>query len=135
MRIPRLRFTIRLPDDRGRGRFPDPSPTGLSLAALPIAHGDASSKEVDYVRQAHGAERDRTGWCAGQATIAKLQSASVRGSTWERLGTLSGAMAHDLRRLAFRESRLKAHVQCAPPAIAWLPVEPDPPEQLSSDEP
>jgi len=128
MRIPRLRFTIRL-------LMIAVAIVGVFLTAARLVylwrHYQAlaamhASKEVNYVRQAQGAER-RQDWCARQATIANLQSASVRGSTWERLATSSGAIAHDLRRLAAHESRLKRTYERAA-RHPWLPVEPDPPE-------
>jgi hypothetical protein len=78
-----------------------------------------AGKEVNYVRQAQGYERKQD-WCAQQATLADLQSASARGSMWERLATSSGAIAHDLRRLAARECQLK--MKCAHAArCPWPP--------------
>jgi hypothetical protein len=83
-----------------------------------------ASKEVNYVRQAQGYERRRD-WCAQQAAIADLQSASARGNTWDRLASSSDAVAHDLRRLAAHESRLKRKYEYAA-RCPWLPVEPEP---------
>ena len=128
MRIPRVRFTIRLLMITVAmvGGF-------LTVARLVYLwrHYQAlaamhASKEVNYVRQAQGYERKQD-WCARQATIANLQSASFRGSTWERLATSSGATAHDLRRLAAHESRLERKYERAA-RHPWLSVEPDPPE-------
>jgi hypothetical protein len=79
-----------------------------------------ASNEAAYAGQAQGYERKQD-WCARQATI---QSAAVRSSTWERLATSSGAIAHDLRRLASHESRLKLKYEHAA-RYPWLPVTPD----------
>jgi hypothetical protein len=85
-----------------------------------------ASKEVNYIRQVQQAERKQD-WCAQLATIANLESATVRGSTWERLATAAGAVAQDLRRLASHESRLKCKYERAA-RHPWLSLEPDPPE-------
>src|SRR6185312_13919024 len=122
MRIPRVRFTIRLLMIA----------VAVVSAFLTIArlvylwrHYEAlaamhASKEVTYVRQAQGYERKHD-WCAQKAT---LEPPSARGSTWERLATSSGAMAHDLRRLAAYESRLKRKYEHAA-RHPWLLVTPD----------
>jgi hypothetical protein len=100
MRIRRLRFTIRLLMFAVVGVFLTPARLVYRwrhYRVLTVMH--PIKRSTTSVRRMW-LSADRTGWCARQATIAKLQSASVRGSTWERLWTLSGAMAHDLRRLA-----------------------------------
>jgi hypothetical protein len=103
MGIPRLRLTIRL-------LMITVAVVGVFLTAARLVycwrHNQAlaamhASKQVDYVRQAKGAER-RQDWCAQQATIANLQSESIR---WGRLASSSGATAHYLRQLAADESR------------------------------
>jgi Tfp pilus assembly protein PilE len=98
MRIPRVRFTIRL-------LMIAVAVVGVFLTIARLVylwrHYEAlaamhASKEVNCVRQAQAYERKHD-WCAQQAT---LQSPSARGSPWERLATSSGAIAHDLRRRA-----------------------------------
>jgi hypothetical protein len=125
MRIPRVRFTIRL-------LMIVVAVVGVFLTVARLVylwrHYESlaamhASKEVTYVRQTQGYERKRD-WCAQQATI---QSPSVRGSTWERLATSNGATAHDLRRLAAYESRLKSKYERAA-RHPWLPVTLDLPE-------
>jgi hypothetical protein len=125
MRIPRVRFTIRL-------LMIAVAVVGVFLTvarlvylwrryeALAAIH---ASKEVTYVRQAQGCERKHD-WCAQQAT---LQPPSARDGTWERLATASGVSAHDLRRLAAYESRLKRKYERAA-RHPWLLVTPDLPE-------
>jgi hypothetical protein len=128
MRIPRVCFNIRL-------LMIVVAVVGVFLTAARLVYlwrhyqslaAMHASKEVNYVRQAQGYERKQD-WCARQATIANLQSASFRGSTWERLATSSGATAQDLRRLAAHESRLEGKYERAA-LHPWLLVEPDPPE-------
>ncbi len=134
MGIPRVRFTIRL-------LMITVAVVGVFLTAARLAyfwrHYQAlaamhASKEINYVRQAQQYERKHD-WCARQATIADLQSESVRGSTWERLAASSGATAHDLRQLVAYESRLRSKYERAA-AHPWRPVEPDPsgPERIPS---
>jgi hypothetical protein len=127
MGIPRVRFTIRL-------LMITVAVVGVFLTAARLAffwrHYQAlaamhASKEVNYIRQAQQYERKQE-WCARQATIANEKSDSVRGSTWERGATSSGATAHDLRQLAAHESRLRNKYERAA-AHPWLPVEADPP--------
>jgi hypothetical protein len=126
MGIPRVRFTIRL-------LMITVAVVGVLLTAARLAlfrrHYQAlaamhASKEVNYIRQAEQYERKQD-WCARQSTIAKLQSESVRGSTWDRLATSSSGAAHDQRQLAAYESRLKSKYERAA-AHPWVPVEPDP---------
>ena len=88
MGIPRVRFTIRL-------LMITVAIVGVFLTAARLAffwrHYQAlaamhASKEVNYVRQAQQYERKHD-WRARQATIANLESESIRGGTWERLAT------------------------------------------------
>ena len=125
MRIPRVRFTIRL-------LMIVVAVVGVFLTVARLVYfwrhyeviaAMHASKEATYVRQAQGYER-RHDWCAQQATIANLQSESIR---WGRLASSSGATAHYLRQLAADESRLKRTYERAA-RYPWLPVEPDPPE-------
>jgi Tfp pilus assembly protein PilE len=129
MRIPRVRFTIRF-------LMIVVAVVGVFLTVARLIYfrrhyeviaAMHASKEATYVRQAQGYER-RHDWCAQQATIANDRSASVEGSGWKRLATSSGAIAHDLRRLAVHEARLKRTYERAA-RYPWLPVEPDPKEE------
>jgi hypothetical protein len=122
MRFPRIRFTIRF-------LIIAVAVVGGLLTASRLVYlwrnyqaraSMHASKEVAYVLQAQAYER-KLDWCAQQAAI---QSTSVAGSSWERLATSSGAMAHDLQRLAAAESRLKRKYERAA-RQPWLAVTPD----------
>jgi hypothetical protein len=128
MQIPRVRFTIRL-------LMIVVAVVSVFLTAARTVylwrHYQAlaamhASKEVNYIREVQQAERKQE-WVARVARSDNLQSATVRGSTWDRFATAAGAAAHDLRRLAADESRLKCKYERAA-RHPWLPVEPDPPE-------
>jgi hypothetical protein len=84
-----------------------------------------ASKEINYVRQAQQLEHKHD-WCAQQATIANQQSEFLRGRSWDRLASSTGAIAHDLRRLAAHESRLKRTYERAA-RHRWLDVALDSP--------
>ena len=84
-RNPTRSFHHSAPDDRGRGRgrFPDRSPTGLSLAALPSVAAMHASKEVNYVRQAQrlkSADTTRAPECRHRQSPVRLRPGQYVGT-------------------------------------------------------